>query len=106
MKKCQKQCHICSYIQERKSIKSRKFTWSFNDHVDCNTENIIYLIQCDKENCKENRYIGKSERAFHERLIEHRVYVNKKDKKYATGEHLNQSGHNLHNMKATKLEKK
>ena len=105
MKKCQKECHVCSYIQERKSVKSGKFTWSINDHVDCNTENIIYLIQCDRENCKENKYIGESERAFHERLNEHRGYINRKDTRYATGEHFNQPGHSLHNMKGTILEK-
>ena len=95
MKKCQKQCHVCSYIQKRKSVNSGKFTWSIKDHVDCNAENIIYLIQCDKENCKENRYIGESERAFHEILNEHRGYINRKDTRYATGEHFNQPGHIL-----------
>ena len=42
MKKCQKQSHACPNIQEKKLVKSRKFTLSINNHVDCTTENIIF----------------------------------------------------------------
>ena len=71
MKKCKKQCHPCPFIQERKSVKQGQYTWAINDHVDCESKNIIYLIQCNKDNCKENKYIGESEREIHERINEH-----------------------------------
>ena len=55
MKKCGQECHACPYINERKNIKSGNHTWNIENILDCNTENIVYLIQCDKENCPENK---------------------------------------------------
>ena len=105
MKKCTKQCHACPYIQERKSVKHGKYTWSINDQVNCNSKNIIYLIQCNKENCRENKYIGESEREINERISEHRGYIYRKETQHATGAHFNKPGHSLSNMKVTVLEK-
>ena len=102
MKKCKNNCHECPYVQERKSVRSGKFSWSINDQVDCDTENIIYLIQCNKENCQLNRYVGETERKARERISEHRAYRN--EKRFATGEHFNQPGHSLANMTFTVLE--
>ena len=105
MKRCTKQFHVYPYITERKSVEPGKFTWCIKDQVDFHTENIVYLIQCYKEQCKESKYIGKSERALSERISEHRGYIFRNDKRYAKGEHFNQPGHNLSNMKLTILEK-
>ena len=105
MKKCLKHCHIYPYIQKRKAIKSGKFRWSINDPVNCNTKNIVYLIHCDIEHCKDNNYIGESEREFHERISEHRGYIFRNDSRYATGEHFNRPGHSLSNMKVSIIEK-
>ena len=66
MKKCGKSCHACPYIQERKNIKSGNHCWNILQNLDCNTENIVYLIQCDKPNCKENIYIGETEKPLQE----------------------------------------
>jgi hypothetical protein len=63
------------------------------------------LIHCDLEHCKENNYIGESEREFHERIKEHRRYIFRNDSRYATGEHFNRPGHTLANMKVTIIEK-
>ena len=104
MTKCKYNCPECPYVQERKSVKFGRFIWSINDQVDCNSENIVYLIQCDKENCKLNKYIGESERTTKERISEHRGYIFRKENQHATGHHLNQPGHSLANMKFTVLE--
>ena len=90
MKKCTKQCHACPYIQERKSVKHGKYTWSINDQVNCNSKNIIYLIQCNKENCRENKYIGESEREINERISEHRGYIYRKETQHEQ-EHISTS---------------
>ena len=85
-------------------LKAGKYTWSINDQVDCEKENIIYLIKCNKENCKQNRYVGETERKARERISEHRGYIYRNEKRFATGEHFNQPGHSLDNMKFTILE--
>ena len=61
--------------------------------------------QCDKEHCKENEYIGESERPLSERICEPRGYIFRNDKRQATGDHFNQPGHSLSNMKVLVLEK-
>ena len=58
---------------------------------------MVYLIQCDKENCLENKYIGETEKPMHERGY---VTRNTKD---ATGRHFNKPGHTLGNMRFDKL---
>ena len=103
MKKCGKACHSCPYIKERKNVKSGKFTWNILDQVDCLSENVIYLIQCEKENCKVNKYIGETKNSLHERLSQHRGYVTRKTQD-ATGRHFNLPGHNLSHMKISVLE--
>ena len=98
MKKCGKACHSCPYIKERKNVKSGKFTWNILDQVDCLSENVIYLIQCEKENCKVNKYIGETKNSLHERLSQHRGYVTRKTQD-ATGIHFHLPGHMLSDMK-------
>jgi hypothetical protein len=104
MKKCNKPCHTCPYIQERKKVKSGQYIWHINSSMDCRTENIIYLIQCDKENCGE-KYVGETERRLKDRMREHRGYVENMKLNTATGYHFNTKGHSSDNMKVTILEK-
>ena len=104
MKKCGQACHACPCINERKNIKSGNHTWKIEDMLDCNTENFVYLIQCDKENCTENKYIGETEKPLHERLSQHRGYNNKKTQD-ATGRHFNLPGHTLANMNITIIDR-
>ena len=105
MKKCTKHCHACPNIHDRKSVKPGTYTWSINDQVDFNIKNTIYLIQCNKDYCRENYYIGESEREINERISEHRGYIYRKETQHATGAHFNQPGQLLSNMKVTVLEK-
>ena len=52
MRNCNKNDNECPYVQARKSVKQGKYIWSINDQVDCESENIVYLIQYYKENGK------------------------------------------------------
>ena len=104
MTKCGKGCHACPYVKERKNIKTGQHTWNILDKVNCMSENIVYLIQCDKENCKENKYIGETSKPMHERLSQHRGYVTRNTQD-ATGRHFNRPGHTLANMSMTVLER-
>jgi hypothetical protein len=102
MAKCEKSCIVCPFIKVGKHIKAKTFTWSINTPVNCHSRNIVYMIQCIKENC-QLRYIGESERSLYDRLSEHIGYI--RTNKEATGEHFNTEGHTLGDMRATIIEK-
>ena len=67
-------------------------------------KNIVYLIECNKENCTE-KYIGESYRSLKQRTKEHISYIKTIFPTKATGVHFNSQGHNLSNMNVTILEK-
>ena len=104
MKKCNRQCPACPYIKEGKVIKAANFTWSINMDLNCESSNIIYMIECNIDRCKM-RYIGESERKLSKRLSEHRGYVTNHLLSQATGYHFNLPGHNISNMTITAIEK-
>ena len=102
MKKCGKSCPICPFINETKTITGNNFNWKIGKQVTCETNNIIYLIHCDK--CQK-RYIGESERSLKDRISEHKGYIKNKHLDKATGSHFNERGHNIENMKVCIIEK-
>ena len=104
MKKCTQQCTACPYIKEGTEIKGCKFKWNIVKNVNCETRNCVYMIECQKDYCKE-RYIGETERELRERISEHRGYIHNKNVSTATGEHFNLPGHQLSDMKVTIIEK-
>ena len=103
MSKCNKPCQACPFIKEGNVIKyGRNKKWQILVKANCETENIIYMIECEK--CDE-RYIGESKRSIAERFSEHKGYVNKIFPKEATGVHFNLPGHKVSDMKITILQK-
>ena len=103
MAKCGQGCTACPYILEGRNIKNNGLTWRINRKVDCNSYNIVYLIECDKDKCKK-RYIGESKRSLKYRLADHRGYVLNQYIDKVTGAHFNTAGHSLSNLKITILE--
>ena len=103
MRKCNK-CAICPFVKEGKSVQSTssKCTVDINTSVNCQTKNILYCISCDKCSLQ---YIGESERTLKERFSEHKGYVVNNMRNKATGEHYNQKGHKVSDMKITIIEK-
>ena len=105
MKKCGKQCLICPYIKNGKTIDGPNFKWTINNSMNCkNQTNIIYMIECNIANCK-SRYIGETERNLHDRVCEHIGYIRTKKTDKSTGNHFNLPGHSLANMTVTIIEK-
>ena len=102
MKRCGKQCKICPYINETKIIEGNDFKWKIGKQLTCETNNIIYMIECQK--CKK-RYIGESERPLKERISEHKGYIRNNHTDKATGKHFNEKGHNLEDMMVCIIEK-
>ena len=88
MKKCQKNCVICSYIKECKNVKGTQFIWHLNEPLNCRTRNLIYMIECNIDKCKQ-RYIGESERTLKDRISEHIGYIRTKKIDKTTGQHFN-----------------
>ena len=108
VKKCGK-ILACSYVQEGKIVqgkdyKGKKFKWTIGRQVSCDSFNIVYLLQCDKDNCRK-QYFGVTSKELCERIYQHIGYVRNKILSRATGEHFNLPGHSIHNMKFTVLEK-
>ena len=105
MHKCGKFCTACPHILETKTVQiQQNEQWQINRNVSCNSSNIIYMIECQKTNCKEPRYIGETHRLLKHRLAEHRGYVNNKIISQATGAHFTSPGHTLSDLKIIILE--
>ena len=107
MRKCNK-CLACSYIKEGKVVKGRNykghnFTWKLGRLMTCSSSNVVYMLECDLDNCKR-RYIGVTLNQIRERIYQHIGYVRNKVKNRATGEHFTLPGHSDHNMRFTILE--
>ena len=101
---CMNPCRTCPFVKVQKKISGQKFTWTLNGKFTCETENIIYMIACNIDNCK-SRYIGQSYRTLSKRFAEHRGYVNNRVLSQPTGYHFNKPGHDINNMTITVLEK-
>ena len=67
----------------------------------CESFNIIYLIQCKK--C-DQKYIGTTGRQLKHRLADHRGYIFNQVISRATGAHFNLPGHSLAQLQVTILE--
>ena len=72
-----KTCPKYSFIKNVKKVCGPNFTWTLNGKYACDTKNVIYMIECKKDNCKK-LYIGETGRELAERFRDHRGYVKKK----------------------------
>ena len=105
MKKCGKACPTCPYILEGKEIKTySNQKWILNNQFTCESFNVIYMIECQKNNCKM-RYIGQTQRMLKTRMAEHRRYVSNNMDNISTGAHFNLPGHSQFDMKISVVEK-
>ena len=95
MKPCGKNtCVACPYIKIGTKVKGKQFTWNITKQFNCRSKNVIYMVECSKDKCKQ-RYIGETERMFKERIYEHIGYVKNHIETKATGFHFNQKGHSV-----------
>ena len=109
-KKCSKPCPVCPFAAPPKQTVHSDvsdYTHTIETQTNCQSENVIYLWRCKKENCSkrpENFYIGMTTRKFQIRFSEHLGYI--KSDKYTepSGEHFNLPGHTLSDMEGMVLE--
>ena len=78
-------------------------TWKINRRLDCNSFNVIYIIERNIDKWRK-RYIGETRRAIKNRLAGHRGYVVNNYIDKATGAHFTLPGHSLANRTCTILE--
>ena len=86
-----------------KSGNKVKLSDNLNKNLNCNSFNVVYLLECDIDRYRK-RYIGETGRLFRFRLADHRGYISNKVESQPAGAYFNLPGHNLANMKATILE--
>ena len=103
MFKCNRPCLTCPFVKQESKVKGKGFTWNIKQKFTCNTDSIVYLIQCAKEKCNL-RYIGVFERRLSERITDHRGYINNNVTSQPTGLHFNEPGHKLSDLTVTILE--
>jgi len=104
MKQCRNtRCRTCPFVKEGRYIKLNRFTWKINKPFNCNSRNVIYIIECNKSNCGK-RYIGETDREIKKRINEHLGYIRNKDLDKATGEHFNLPGHSESHLMFTIIE--
>ena len=100
-KLCGKQC---PYLKEGNQIKRLNQTWKIYETLNCNTNNIVYIIECNKTNSNK-QYIGKTNSSLKVRISEHLGYVNTNKTEQATGEHITSRAHTLSIITETVIEK-
>lgn len=72
---CKKpRCGTCKIIQNSKSFKSNvtNKTFLINDHINCNSKNVIYQLNCN--HC-EKQYIGQTSNHLRIRMTGHRYNI-------------------------------
>ena len=98
-------CETCPFVQVTKQFKGpfSNTVVQLNSKLTCSSKNIVYCLQCNKDNCKQI-YVGHTQRALKERFGEHKTSVRKKSNN-AVGDHFNGLGHSIANMNVLALEK-
>lgn len=108
MKKCNKpKCSTCPFVTESKIVFSSANDFSINlkHAVSCETSNLVYVITCNRKECKYVQYIGETGKKLKERFSQHLQYVKSEMTTTSTGAHFNLPGHNISNMRVCIVEK-
>ena len=103
--KCNKTCAICTnHLIQTTTFKSMQTleTFHIRHTLTCETENIIYMLYCDK--CNNSQYVGETKNKLKTRFYLHRSNINKNTGTLVT-KHFNQRDHSLANMKCIAIEK-
>ena len=77
MKKCNVPCPISPFVEDKKVIKATNFTLTIRNNVNCQISNIIYIKECNIDQCQE-KYIRETDRNFKVRISEHIEYIKSK----------------------------
>ena len=103
MHKCNKPCSICPFVSTKKVIKAKHSDHQveLSKHFDCNSKNIVYIIECKK--CGD-QYIGQTMNSLKDRFLDHLGYARREEVAKATSGHFKLPGHQLSDMSISVLE--
>lgn len=95
-------CKCCKHMSKKGAIFSHSDTpHQIPPNTDCNSRNIIYLLECSTCNKK---YVGQTQRSMKERFAGHRA-AHRSNKNMPLYRHFNTRNHNFEESKITILEK-
>ena len=80
-----KSCQICGLIQEGDSFQDSDENRSFNifsGRYNCNSENVVYLLQCE---CCHKKYVGSTKTKFRQRFNVYKSYFRSYARKHNEG---------------------
>ena len=98
---------FCPYVLEGKQVTTKIANWNILKSFNCDTQNVIYMIQCKKQRCRNSDtyiYIGETEHQIKNRIGQHIGYIKNKVITQATGQHFNFPGHSVSDMEFSVLE--
>ena len=68
-----KRCEVCTFLEENNAFTNKEGSDTYNTreglHLDCNSENVIYLVTCKKS---KKQHVGSCITRFHTRFNNHR----------------------------------
>ncbi|XP_072046328.1 cholesterol 24-hydroxylase-like [Amphiura filiformis] len=76
-------------------------THTIHKHLNCQTDNVVYLITCTK---KKKQYVGETSRTLEQRLAEHCADA-RHNRNTPVARHFNQPGHNARNISVICIDK-
>lgn len=91
-----RRCQICKLMQCTQTLKSTNsnFFIKINADLDCNSSNVIYVIQC---NTCQAQYVGQTKSSFRIRFNNHKSDVLKKPN-LPVSRHFRQDGHSINDV--------
>lgn len=96
-------CFICDDVRESSSVISNttKFVFKLHHNMDCNSSNLIYLVNCKE--CKK-QYIGKTKNSLRRRAHGHRNdIIHKRFAQCETATHFNTGACTLEDFQITPI---
>ena len=99
--KCEgKNCQTCPFLEEGQGITTNNNSFNCLGNLNCNSNNIIYIIKCTK--C-DLVYVGETGNTLRDRFNQHKSDIRLK-KDTAIGNHFNTSDHSLEHLKIMPIE--
>ncbi|XP_059147650.1 ankyrin repeat domain-containing protein 50-like [Physella acuta] len=88
---CPRKCNTCHFTLQVESLQLSKGTLKIKNHFNCESRNVVYVIQCRRCNIFYIRQTGKR---LSDRVSQHLRSINNEDG-LPVAKHFNKSGHDL-----------